>query len=328
MDELTFRQLRESKYHRPEVTDVITDHNMMLDMVLNSIGITEKGYDTIIDSVMFNFLLKYFKHGIDLINKRIEEAEIKMRMIVDANKENIDFINAIKFYEIKHIDGIRGNFGIFDNRAYMVFIFHKESEQPDQILWSNSKALVNRQQSLFNKIWDVAIPISARTKELEYQSVLDYQNALTNSDDIKRQIDLMILQTKKELLLISSSKLLNLLVLTSEFLSQISVLLKRGANIRILFDRPNNDIKNKFNLINSLNLGTRIQYEFFNQLEKYNELILISDGKMMIQCNVKPTNQMRGCFTTAEPSIFMQEIVFERYWNEVMSLKIATRELD
>ena len=78
--------------------------------------------------------------------------------------------------------------------------------------------------------------------------------------------------------------------------------------------------------INSLNRGTRIQYEFSNQLEKYNELTLINDGKMMIQCNVKPTNQMIGRFTTEEPSIFVQEIVFEKYWDEVMSLKIATRD--
>lgn len=156
MDELTFRQLKESKYYHPEITDVILDHNQMLEMVLDAIGITEKGYDTVIDSFMFNFLLKYFQHGIDLIDKRIEEKGIKMRMIVDANKENIEFLNAIKFYDIRHIDGIRGNFGIFDNRAYMVFIFHKESEQPDQTLWSNNKILIDKQQTLFDKVWEIA----------------------------------------------------------------------------------------------------------------------------------------------------------------------------
>ncbi len=170
MDDSTFRQLKESKYFHPEVTDVIIDHNMMLDLVIDAVGITEKGYDTVIDSVMFNFLLKYFKHGIDLIDKRIKETGVKMRMIVDANRENIDLINAIKFYEIRHIDGIRGNFVIFDNRAYMVFIFHKESEQPDQTLWSNNRSLVDKQQSLFDKMWEIAMPLSDRKKERIYTS--------------------------------------------------------------------------------------------------------------------------------------------------------------
>ena len=79
LDDLTFRKLKESKYYTPEITDVITDYKMMLDLVAEPVGITEKGYDTVKDSVMFNFLLKYFKHGIDLIDKRVEETGVKMR---------------------------------------------------------------------------------------------------------------------------------------------------------------------------------------------------------------------------------------------------------
>ena len=326
VDELTFRQLKGSKYHHPEVTDVIADPTMMLEMVVDSIGITEKGYDTVIDPLVYSFILKYFKDGIDMIDRKIEENGIKARMIVDVNKENIDFINTIKFHEIKHIDGIKGNFGIFDNRAYMVFIFHKESEQPDQTLWSNSKALVDRQQDLFNKMWEIAIPLSARTKELEYQSIPDYQNALTNAKEIKKQIDLLIQQSRAELLLISSSKLLNLIILTTDFLIQTSVLLKRGVRIRILSDMIDEDIKSKFNFINGLGLGQQIQYEFSSILDKFSELTIISDGKSMLRCSIKPSNQMIGHFTTEESIIFVQEIVFEKYWNEVMSLKIANSD--
>jgi len=326
VDELTFRQLKESKYRHPQITDVIADPKMMLEMVVDSISITEKGYDTVIDPLVYSFILKYFKEGIDMIDRKIEENGIKARMIVDVNKENIDFINTIKFHEIKHIDEIKGNFGIFDERAYMVFIFHKESEQPDQTLWSNSKALVDRQQDLFNKMWDIAIPLSTRTKELEYQSIPDYQNSLTNAKEIKKQIDLLIQQSRKELLLISSSKLLNLIILTTDFLSQISVLLKRGVRIRILSNNVDRDIKSKFNFINGLGLDQQIEYEFSHLLNKYSEFTVISDGKSMLRCSIKPSNQMMGYFTTEESIIFVQEIVFEKYWNEVMSLKVATSD--
>jgi sugar-specific transcriptional regulator TrmB len=326
VDELTFRQLKESKYRHPQITDVIADPKMMLEMVVDSISITEKGYDTVIDPLVYSFILKYFKEGIDMIDRKIEENGIKARMIVDVNKENIDFINTIKFHEIKHIDEIKGNFGIFDERAYMVFIFHKESEQPDQTLWSNSKALVDRQQDLFNKMWDIAIPLSTRTKELEYQSIPDYQNSLTNAKEIKKQIDLLIQQSRNELLLISSSKLLNLIILTTDFLSQISVLLKRGVRIRILSNNVDRDIKSKFNFINGLGLDQQIEYEFSHLLNKYSEFTVISDGKSMLRCSIKPSNQMMGYFTTEESIIFVQEIVFEKYWNEVMSLKVATSD--
>ncbi len=323
MDDLTFRKLKESKYYKPEITDVITDYKMTLDLVADSVGLTEKGIDTVIDSVMFNFLLKYFKHGIDLIDKHIEETGVKMRMIIDANSENIDALNAIKFYEIKHADGIRGNFGIWDNRAYTVFIFHKESEQPDQTLWSNSKQLVDKQQTLFDRMWDIAIPLSVRNKELLYQQVPQYRNTFTNSTDIKAEVSNLIQQCREELLIISSVRLLNLLLLASDFLTQVSVLLKRGVKIRILSDSVDTDIENKFNFINNLNLGSKIQYGYSDHLDKFNELILISDGKTMLRCILELSNELVAHLSTDEADVLVQEILFEKSWNEIKSLDIV-----
>ncbi len=321
MDEITLKQLKESKYYEPKITDVITDYKMMLELVVDSIGITEKGYDTVIDSVMFNFLLKYFKHGVDLIDKQVKESGVKMRMIVEANSENIDALNALRFYEIKHADGIRGNFGIWDNRAYTVFIFHKESDQPDQTLWSNSKELVDKQQSLFDRMWDIAIPLSVRKRELRYQQFPPYQDDITDLDDIAEEISNLIQRCRKELLIVSSVKLLNLILLTSD-LSLISVLLKRGVNIKILSDTVDADIENKFNFLNSLELGGKILYGYSNQIDKFNELILISDGKVMLRCSHKQSNEFVAHLSADEADVLVQEILFEKSWNEVKSLDV------
>lgn len=112
--------------------------------------------------------------------------------------------------------------------------------------------------------------------------------------------------------------------MTTDFLSQISVLLKRGVSVRILSNNVDWDIKSKFNFINNLGLDQQVQYEFSHLLNKYSEFTIISDGKSMLRCSIKPSNQMIGHFTTEESIIFVQEIVFEKYWNEVMSLKVAT----
>ena len=113
MDELTFRQLKNSKYHRLIITEVIFDYNMMLEMIYDSINITEKGYDAVIDSFMFNFTMSSFKEGIELIAKRAQDNGIRVRTIFDVNKYNLNIIKKIKHHEIKHIDGLKGNFVIF-----------------------------------------------------------------------------------------------------------------------------------------------------------------------------------------------------------------------
>ena len=156
------------------------------------------------------------------------------------------------------------------------------TEQPDQAFWSNSRVLVAKQQKLFNILWEMAMPLSARIKELEYHRVPDYQNILTNSEDIKMEIVNIMQQCRNEILVVSSAKILNLLLLTSDFLSQASVLLKRGVNVKILFDKIDSGVRRKFNLINNLDLGNKIQFEFSNQLDKFNELVLIWDSKIML----------------------------------------------
>ena len=50
MDDSTFKQLKESKYYHPELTDVILDSNKMLEMALDSMNIAEQGFDSVWDA--------------------------------------------------------------------------------------------------------------------------------------------------------------------------------------------------------------------------------------------------------------------------------------
>jgi|SoiMethySBSTD1v2_1073268.scaffolds.fasta_scaffold162250_1 hypothetical protein len=73
MDEITFSRLKESKYHAPVLTEAMFDYNMMLDMIYDSISITDNVYDAVIDSSMLNFTVNSFKQGFDLIAKRVQD---------------------------------------------------------------------------------------------------------------------------------------------------------------------------------------------------------------------------------------------------------------
>ncbi len=90
MDDLTFRQLMESKHYHPEITDVIFDSDKMLEMGIVAINSTERGFDIVWDKIMFNFLWKYYKVGIHLAEKHAEEKGIKFRLIVEITKENME----------------------------------------------------------------------------------------------------------------------------------------------------------------------------------------------------------------------------------------------
>ena len=213
VDDSTYRILQKSQYHHPEVTEIIFDSDKMLKMGLDAINSCILGFDIVWDKVWFNVLWKYFKEGIHLAEKLACERKVKLRLIVEITEENMDSIKSISYHEIRHIDNIRSNFAILDNRAYMEQIFHKENEPPTQALFSNTKALVDSQQALFNRLWEIAIPIANRLKEIEYRDKLNYQRILTKPTEIHNEINSLIGQCVKELLIFTS---LNLIYITKK----------------------------------------------------------------------------------------------------------------
>ena len=133
----------------------------------------------------------------------------------------------------------------------------------------------------------------------------------------------MIQQCRKELSIISSAKLLNHLHLSNDCLLQISDLLKRGVYVRVLSNVMDTAIKTKFSFVNSLGLASRIEYGVSNQSDRFNESILIADGKSMLRSTFESSNDLVTHISTKKSLVLVQEILFEKYWNEIQSLEVA-----
>ncbi len=324
MDEITFRQLKETNYYHPELTDVIFDSNMMLEMALDSMNIANKGFDSVWDAKMFSFIWKYVQDAISLVEYKTQEKGIKLRVIIEVTKENIDLIKSLKNHEIRHLNGLRGNFGIFDNRAYMVYIFHRENERPDQTLWSNSKVLVDKQQALFEKLWEMATPLSVRKKEIEYEDKSSSGRTITDYDNVEREIESFIRTCKKELTIISSNRILSNILNRSKFLNYFQSMIESGAIIKILTDNVDKHLIKQITAFNESNPANAIQFGYTDRLGYLDEMTIISDNKYLLEIKYDQPNKMIATFSNEEHHIQVQEIMFEKYWNEVKSLTVIS----
>jgi hypothetical protein len=108
--------------------------------------------------------------------------------------------------EIRHLDGIRGNFGIMDSRCYMMYILFTDNQPPTQGVFSTFKPLVEKQQKIFEQLWSFGISLPSRIKELEHQSD---NFIITNPDEIESEIIYLVEQNRKEVIVFSSIKVLN-----------------------------------------------------------------------------------------------------------------------
>ncbi len=93
-------------------------------------------------------------------------------------------------------------------------------------------------------------------------------------------------------------------------------------SIRILTDSIDGQQLSHVAALNNTNKNKHIQIGYTNKLGSINEAVILSDGKIVIQIKHGYGNELVASLSNVEHSIFLQEILFEKYFNEIKSLEI------
>ena len=93
---------------------------------------------------------------------------VKIRFITEITKDNIKHCRQLmKIGEIRHLDDIKGNFGVGDKRVYQGSATNIQSDVPPQMIISTVKSFVDQQQYFFDMLWYKAIPAEQKIKQIE-----------------------------------------------------------------------------------------------------------------------------------------------------------------
>jgi hypothetical protein len=322
VDESAANQLIASNFRSPVMTDIISDPHLMYEIVRRGLPFTEKDFHTVWDPAIFDSAWKYFQDGRKVVETRIENGEVELNLIVETTKENVDRVSSMNFPKIRHVDNLRGNMGIADQRAYMVYLFHQKSDLPDQTLFSNNPDLVKRQVELFNKLWDIGIPLSVRKRELDQNDQPQYQKMISNIYEFKDELDYIIEQSRKELLIFSSLRSLNQLFMNRSNIGKIRSAQKRGVSVKILTDETDEIFSKQVSEINQVNEDNPMEYGYGKSLCCFNEMVVLADGKHVLQTKHQQDGKIFALSSNEEHTVLVQEVLFEKYWNEIKGLEI------
>lgn len=79
---------------------------------------------------------------------------MRIRFITDVTKENLIHCKELmNFSEIRHLDEIKGNFGILDGIYYRAGAKSKMSSPPPLLISSTMTAIVEQQEYFFEMLW-------------------------------------------------------------------------------------------------------------------------------------------------------------------------------
>jgi two-component system, OmpR family, sensor histidine kinase VicK len=123
---------------------------------------------------------------------------IRLRFVTDITKDNIRYLkdDIMNTAEVRHLDGVRGNFAISDTEYISVHIPNNYTLTPTKSLeptlhyavYSNVKQDIQQQQYVFDTFWNKSISAELRIREIKQGSTRYETRIIDDSQEVIEEI--------------------------------------------------------------------------------------------------------------------------------------------
>jgi two-component system, OmpR family, sensor histidine kinase VicK len=248
---------------------------------------------------------------------------VKQRYLFEITKDNIQYCRTLMQIVgcdnyFCHFDDIEAN-SVVSEREYLGSITLKEPHQ--QAVYSNMKGTVEQHRSIFDNLWNKAIPAEQRIGEIEegiepefYEVINNYEKAQEKYIDLAKSID------KEGLLLFANSKAMIRANKIGVIDSLMETSAKKGAIIRIVcpITEENSEI---VKTISERAPDIRI-LNYDNHASSHSGLFVVDRAKLMRfelkEPKAEEFSEAIGfvIFSNNKASVESSKSFFELLWNE------------
>jgi two-component system, OmpR family, sensor histidine kinase VicK len=144
---------------------------------------------------------------IDIVKLRkafldVKKRGVKLLYVTEITKDNLSYCKQLLTLvdELKHLDGIKGNFYISESGYLAPATFHEKGKPASQIIYSNVKELIEHQRYVFDTFWDKAISAEQRIREIEEEREPDFYEVITDNEKASQILIDLAQSVKKEAL--------------------------------------------------------------------------------------------------------------------------------
>jgi signal transduction histidine kinase len=191
-----------NKKRSGEVTRVICGVETVVNTVLQFVNQTNDKIDAFIDQTRPSLVI-----NITLLKEAFLDAKkrgVKLRYITEITKDNISYCKELMTIvdELRHIEGIKGNFYISETEYIAPATFHEKGKPASQIIYSDVNEIVEHQRYVFDTLWTRAISAEQRIEQIEGEGVEhEFLQVITNQKKASRTLAGLVKSMEKEALL-------------------------------------------------------------------------------------------------------------------------------
>ena len=265
----------------------------------------------------------------------LKNKGVRLRWITNITKDNLKWCKEfMKLIEVRHIDGIKGAFGIHDNMYYMASasVLRQGKLFPSELIVSNVKVIVQQQQQIFNLLWDKAIPAKQRIREIELGTKREFIDTIRDPNDILKAI-FNILHSATYNIEILFSSYATFRGLSSAGILERLIQMKSERNIEV---RALLSVDNKNEIKKSRDVSS--EYKAKNVPSKYpvnlrylskelfgsNITTFVVDSTFSLAIEMKDSTLIKdlgdsfgiAAYSNSQFTVDTYEIIFENLWNK------------
>lgn len=125
--------------------------------------------------------------GVEPIKKcyqDLKSRKAKVRWITDITRDNLSYCKTLlKYAEVRHLHGIKGNFGVSDTAYIAAAVLNKAQPVPE-LLYSSARSIVEQNKHIFDTLWSKAILAEDRIREIEEGVIRPETRAVKDPNEI------------------------------------------------------------------------------------------------------------------------------------------------
>lgn len=189
----------------PETTEVIYGADNIVSKTVEALSGVKGCFDGCYDSTAASMVV-----SIEPVWKAIYELArrgVRPRYITDITGDNVAYCKM--FAEIgchlRHVNGIKSNFAIADRMEYMATGVIQEEKSLWQAILSNARTFVEGQQSLFDTLWNKALPAEYRIREIEEGLKPEFTETIYDPSEIQKLGFDLMKSAKQEITILFST---------------------------------------------------------------------------------------------------------------------------
>ena len=168
----------------PDKTEVLYGNDNIIKRTLETFSWVKKSIEGAVDSAGPVIHVLYEPIWTSLV--ALKEKGVKIRSVTEVTINNVSHCKKLlEVCELRHLDGVRTNFGIADGKEVLLHGVSQETNPLSQAIVTSVTGLVEAQQYMFGNLWKTSIPAIQKIKEIEQGIKPDIIETIT--DPIKIQ---------------------------------------------------------------------------------------------------------------------------------------------